>query len=133
VRQCVEGNHAYLDTLADMLSQEFHPDLIINMDESWLTARSSKGSQKNCVFFGDSSVKPHFLEKQDVNYVTLTGAVTFSSDSLIPLLLSTRVHLQAMHIAGEFCCQHTGMGHLTGDAMDHWVDTVLDPICTACG
>jgi hypothetical protein len=93
------------------------------MDESGFTARPLKGSQKNCVFSSVCPIKPRFLEKQDANHVTLVGAVTLSGSMLIPLLLSTRVHLPPeiaeSYIAGEFQYVDTKKEYLTGQAMDH--------------
>jgi hypothetical protein len=83
---------SYIDALIRMLTQEFHPDLILNMDESAWTSRPLKGEQKN-VFCCDTPIQPQFLENQDVNHVTLVGVVILTGNGLIPFFLSTRVHL----------------------------------------
>jgi hypothetical protein len=95
VRTSICGDHIvpYIDALAEMLSRPFHPDLVINIDESVFISRPLKGTRKNCVFLQNSTVKPRFLEKPDANHVTLVGTVTLSGYSLLPLLLSTTVHL----------------------------------------
>jgi hypothetical protein len=121
----------YLDALADVLSHEHHPDLIISMDKSGFTARPLKGAQKSCVFFPDSQVKPCFLQKQDANHVILVAAATISGNVLVPLLLSTRVNLPAeiasSYMAGEFSYLQTRKGYLTGPAMDYRVQAILLP------
>jgi hypothetical protein len=125
----------YLDALADMLSHECHPDLIINMDESRFTTRPAKGTQKNWIFSRNCPIKPRFLERQDANHVALVGAVTLSGSALIPFLLSTRVQLPdeiaSSSIVGEFRYFHTKKGYLTGLAMDYSVQTVLLPCINA--
>jgi hypothetical protein len=104
VRQCDSRDAAHaqvrrepitssLDALTHMLSQSFHPDLIIHMDESWFTGRPLKVTQKNCAFSRDRPIKPRFLGRQDANHVTLVGAVTLSGSALNPLLLSTHLSL----------------------------------------
>jgi hypothetical protein len=114
-----------------MLSQSFHPDLIINMDESGFTGRPLKGTQKNCVFSRDRPIKPRFLERQDANHVTLVGAVTLSGSALTPLLLSTRLspppEIAGSCIGGEFRYFPTKKRYPTGPAMDDWVRTILIP------
>jgi hypothetical protein len=83
----------YIDALAEMLSRPLHPDLVTNMDESSFISWPLKGTSKNCVFLQNSMVKPRCFEKPDAKHVTLLGAVTLSGYSLLPLLLSPRVHL----------------------------------------
>jgi hypothetical protein len=77
------------------------------MNESGFISRPLKGTRKNCVFLQNSTVKPRFLEKPSANHVALVGAVALSGYSLLPLLLSTSVHLpdeiDRSYVAGEFC------------------------------
>jgi hypothetical protein len=121
----------YITDLIDLVSGEFHQDLIMNMDESGFYQRTLKGFQKNCVFLRSADIKPRFIEAPDANHILIVGAVTLSSRSLQPLLLSTQVHLPAemriFYLQHEFQYYYTPKGYLTGDAMDHWVDHVLIP------
>jgi hypothetical protein len=125
---CRDQITPYIDALKDIVSQPFHPDLVINMDETGFTARPLKGARKNCVFSRGRSVPPRFLEAQDASHVTLVGAVTLSGSALIPLLLSTRVHLPpeiaGSYVSGAFRYFQTKKGYLTAQAMDFWVQAV---------
>jgi hypothetical protein len=120
-----------IDSVAEMFSHPFHPDLVINMDEMGFISRLLKGSRKNCVLIQNATMNPWFLKKPDANHGTLVGVITPSSYSLLPLLLSTRLHLPAKtansYVAGEFCYIMTAKGHLTGAAMNFWIDHVLLP------
>jgi hypothetical protein len=59
------------------------------------------------------------------------GPVTLSVNALIPILLSSRVHLPteiaSSHIAGDFGYFHMAKGHLTGAGMGYSVETNLPP------
>jgi hypothetical protein len=81
--------------LVNLVSGEFHQDLVINMDEAGFCQRPLKGSQKNYVFFWSADVKPQFIEAPDASHITIVGAVTLSGCSLQSLLLLIRVHLPA--------------------------------------
>jgi hypothetical protein len=125
----------YLDALTNVLSHPFHPDLIANMDESGFTTRPLKGTQKNCVFSRERWTRPRFLETQNGNHMTLVGAVIVSGTHLMPLLLSTRVHLPdeiaSSYVGAEFAYFYPKKGYLTAPAMDYWVATVLLPYVTS--
>jgi hypothetical protein len=117
--------------LLNMVSGPFHPDLILNMDESGFTQRLLKGTQKNSVFLGMVEIKPRFLAVHDANHVAFVGTVALSGCSLVPLFISTRLTLPSeiavSHLAGEFRYFRTAKGYLTAEAMDDWIDGVLMP------
>jgi hypothetical protein len=121
----------YVTSLLKMVSGKLHPDLVVNMDESGFYHRPHKESQKSCVFIWTAGVKPRFLEVPGANHVTIVGTVSLSGHDLLPLLLSTRVHLtgeiRMSYLHTEFQYYHTAKGYLTSDAMDYWVDHVLMP------
>jgi hypothetical protein len=73
-----------------MASSEFHPDLVINMDESGFYQTPLKNSRKNFVFIGTEKPRPRFLEVPDGNHVLIVAAVVLSGHALLTLLLSTR-------------------------------------------
>jgi hypothetical protein len=67
----IRGDHIvlYIYALMEMLSRPFHPDFVINMDESGFPSWPLKGTRKNCVFLQNSTVKLRFFEKRDANVV----------------------------------------------------------------
>jgi hypothetical protein len=80
----------YLENLERIVSGEFHPDLVINMDESRLCQRPLKDSQRNCVFIRTEETRPKFLHVPNGNHISVVAAVALSGRRLLPLFLWTQ-------------------------------------------
>jgi hypothetical protein len=108
----------YIENSQRMISGEFHPDLVINMNESGFCQRPLKASQENCVFIRTEETKPRFLEVRDANHISIVSAIALSGGHLLPLLLSTRPTLpeeiRASYLFHEFRYCHILKGYMTG-------------------
>jgi hypothetical protein len=126
-----ESVRPYIEEIKKAHGEISSPDLVINMDESGFIKRYLKGKQKNCVYLKSCPLQPRFLQTEDLNHISIVGAITLSGTKLLPLLLSTRVTLPK-EISGSYLEAHfkyfkTPKGYLTCEAMDFWVDSILIP------
>jgi hypothetical protein len=114
-----------------MLSRPFHPDLIINMDESGFISRSSKADLQKLRFSSEFENGPAIL--RETGYKPCDSRrgspiLGLQSAPIAPLYESSPPdEIDRSYVAGEFCYAMAPKGYLTGDVLNLWVKKVLVP------
>jgi hypothetical protein len=109
------------------------PRQILNMDESGLSARPSKGKQKRVVFSTGCNVQPYWLDARDVTHVSLVATISLLCEALPPLFLTvSRVPLadpMLRSLSAKFTTYQTAKGYMTTPAILFYIEQCLAPYC----
>lgn len=121
----------YCDQLRMMVEENPHPSLVLNMDETGLSARIDKDTKMNCVLLSSITDPCYFEEKTDYRSMTVCVGVALDGEHISPLIISNRRNPDPEMKKDQYLWTnmytYTESGFMNTDAMIVWIHYCLAP------
>lgn len=121
----------YFDELKNVLSQNIHPALLLNMDESEIESRPDKDTSIKCVTCKHCLIKPYKREFVDYRHITLVSTITLNGGILKSLVISPKLFFnkdienEIWYNDMHYC--YSKSGYINQNVMMKWIDLCLVP------
>jgi len=116
--------------MIEVLSNKYHPKLILNMDESGFARRKIEKS-KSCIVNKQCEVDPYFRSTSDHYHISIVSCITTNCDSLKPMVITPRKTLdcdcQDTFLLRGLEIEYSKKGYMTTETMLSWVQKILIP------
>ena len=126
-----EAVDEYISAINEMIANNPCPSLVINMDETGLSARIDKDTTRNCVVLADSPEDCFFEEKSDYKSMSVCVGISLDGEHLKPLIITDRKRIDQSMERDKYIWNaeytFTPRGFMNSDAMIVWIARCLAP------